>query len=332
MENRRSTELNIMFSIVRFLAIFSIISAHINISEPALTGKLISALGSIGVTAYMIMSGYFYNTGKYSASKLLISKVKGILIPWLVMGTFAYLYNSVLGHKGISPVAWGSFLAGYKSYLYYLTMLALCYIIFYKRNNITLITAIVVNIASVYLTATGCLNGIIEKLHITNYLNIFNWAGYFAVGCMLRKVEPDKLFELFKRTRIAAVIICVLCYAAICAFSIQTGYFSYIGMPFQLIGVWFLCGVSTYPTLDNKQVHTMSNMTFGVYLIHMMIIGMTDGIYMINAATKLLSPVFVAAICFVLLYAGYIAAKLIHIDGIYCVVTGVRMKRNIKEK
>ena len=325
--------INISFSAARVFAIISIVAAHINFDAPENIFKIVNSIGSVGVIAFIVMSAYFFHSEKSAnMGNFFLKKVKTIIIPWIFMGTIVFMYNAILAHKAITPISWLIFILGNKSFLYYLTMLMLCYIIFYKRNIITISVAFIVNIVSVYLTAAGKLNGIITDLHITNYLNIFNWVGYFALGCVLQNIKPEKLYRALTSVRIPVILVFAVCWAGICVFKIPTGYFSYVGMPFQLLGCAAIFCISTMGFQKYRVVHTISNMTFGIYLMHMIIIGLCDRLYLITTITKLFSPVIVVVICCVILYAGYIVCKLIKIDKLYCMLTGIRMNRNIKEK
>ena len=325
-------QLNITFSIARVFAVLSIVAAHVSINGPEFITNMIRAVSSIGVTVFIILSGYFYRTQKYnSVFELLKDKFKTIIIPWLVMGTFTYVYYAVVS-GGFSVSKWILWLLGYKTFLYYLPMLMLCYIIFYKRNKITLYGAILITVISVYCTAFGFLDGTIDALHITNYLNVFNWVGYFAIGCLLQQLDPAEIYDFFKNNRVIILVTFLVCYVLVCVFGINTGYFSFAGMPFNVLGASTVAGISTVSWLDKKLLHNISNMTFGVYLIHMPIIGILDTVYNINVITQLLAPLIVTATSLVILYIGYLVAKVIHIDNLYSAVTGIRLSRNIKEK
>lgn len=276
-------KINISFSIARVFAILSIVAAHVSIKSPELIAKIVSTGSSIGVITFIILSGYFYHSSKYNnVFSMLKGKAAAIFCPWLFMGSAVYLYNAILSGGGISPIKWILYIIGYKTYLYYLTVLVLCYLIFYKRNRTTM---------------------------------------YISMGITA---------VFLRKTRYIAIAIYLAMYAVIVILNIPTGYFSYIGMPYQLIGVWCILGISTFDFLDIKLLHKISNMTFGVYLLHMIIIGLSDRIYMLNSVTKLISPVIVAGFSLIVLYIGYFIASKIKLGDLYCTLTGIRMKRDIK--
>lgn len=324
-------KINISFSIARVFAILSIVAAHVSIKSPELIAKIVSTGSSIGVITFIILSGYFYHSSKYNnVFSMLKGKAAAIFCPWLFMGSAVYLYNAILSGGGISPIKWILYIIGYKTYLYYLTVLVLCYLIFYKRNRTTMYISMGITAVSLYLTAFGIVSPVIESMHLTDYLNIFNWVGYFAAGCLMQEISAEKILVFLRKTRYIAIAIYLAMYAVIVILNIPTGYFSYIGMPYQLIGVWCILGISTFDFLDIKLLHKVSNMTFGVYLLHMIIIGLSDRIYMLNSVTKLISPVIVAGFSLIVLYIGYFIASKIKLGDLYCTLTGIRMKRDIK--
>ena len=325
-------QLNISFSVARVFAVLSIVSDHVTIESPEGVSRMRNSVGSIGVIIFIILSGYFYHTEKYSSVfAMLRDKAKSVVIPWIVMGSLTYLYNAAAG-SGFDIKNWLLWIIGYKTFLYYLTMLILCYLIFFKRNRATIYASFLITLASVYLTAFGVLDSTVEALHITNYLNILNWVGYFAFGCLMQEFGHENIFKFLSKTKYIFVGVFVLCYVLICVFDIRTGYFSYVGLPYQLLGATAMAGISTVNVFDKKIIHNISNMTFGVYLLHMPIVGLFDRVYNITAVTKLFAPMIVTVICLIILYVGYWISNSIKLNKLYAIVTGVRLDRNIKEK
>lgn len=328
------SNLNVVFSIARFFAIFSIASAHTTISGPYWAVNLLSALGSVGVIVFIILSGYFYRPEKYkNIGTFYKSKLKSIVIPWIVMGTLVFLFSAIVNGTGIGAVKWAQWIIGYKTYLYYLTVLMICYLIFWKKSKAVMHISAVLTVASVLLTASGVLDGVIKRLYLTNYLNIFNWIGYFAIGYYIQDIKPEKIYDFIRKTRVISAVLFIGVTVIISLFKEYTGsgYFSYIGIPYQLLGALAITGISTIGFSDRKSVHTISNMTFGIYLLHMALVGICYKLCSYTLITKLLCPAVVVAVSAVILYIGYTAAKLVKLDKLYCTLTGIRMDRNIKK-
>ncbi len=323
-------KLNIAFSISRIFAILSVVSAHIMFETPVVLSKVFLTVGSIGVIVFMILSGYYYRTEKYiGICNMLKDKARSIGVPWLVMGTVSYLVFAIV-NKDLSIGGWVLYMLGKDSMMYYLTMLSLCYIIFFKQSKPLLLAAVGVTVVSVYASAFGCLDDVIYPLHMTHFLNIFNWVGYFALGCLLRGLKPERIYVFLQKSVFITLPLFLAAIALIVAFDIKTGYFSYVGMPFQLLGALTIAGVSTFKFLDCKPLHSLSNMTFGIYLIHTVILALINDFYEINAVLLALSPIISVLIAAGILLGGYGLSKLLHIEKIYMCATGVRMNRNIK--
>lgn len=324
--------INTVFSIARVFAVISIVCAHVNIGQPEWGAKMINALGSIGVIVFIILSGYFYHSQKYeNIFRMLKEKTKTIIVPWFIFGSFYYLRVAIAGAKEFNIFSWIEYVLGNGSFFYYLTMLMLCYFIFYKRNRIVMYVSMVLTVISVYMTAFGLLEGVTETLNITNYLNIFNWIGYFAIGYLMQEVKGQEIYDFLKQTRFVSIPLFLVLYAVICIFNVKTGYFSYIGLPYQLIGAWAILSTSTYSIFDKNYMHRISNMTFGVYLLHMFMISLVLKICSFTVITKLFAPVLVVLVCLVIFQVGYMIAQKLHLDNIYCTIFGIRAKRNIKK-
>lgn len=328
--NNTQIRINKAFSISRVFAIISVVSAHVAVGDDSSVYTILKTAASIGVIIFMILSGYYYNPKKYkSALNLIHSKIKSIIIPWFFMGSILYIWGVVTGLKAINVTDWLLYLIGNGSFFYYMTMLVLCFVIFYRTNLILEISSVFITIISVYMTAEGKLEYVVNVCNITDYLNIFNWIGYFAIGSILKRVSNDNLLEFFEKTKWIGVIVFILTFSVLSIYNIDSSYFSYMGLPFHIIAAWCIFSISTIKAFDKKLLHTVSNMTFGVYLIHMVLIALLNDIYLMNTALQLLSPFIVIIAALLLLYVGYRIAKLISVDKIYCVLTGIRMQRNI---
>lgn len=328
--NNSQIVINKAFSISRVFAIISVVSAHVGIGDNSSVFTILKTAASIGVIIFMILSGYYYNPQKYmSVSKIINAKIRTIIIPWFFVGSVLYVWGVVEGLKAINIIDWMLYIIGKGSFFYYMTMLILCFVIFYRTNIVLEISAILITIISVYLTAAGKLENMINACNITDYLNILNWIGYFAIGSLLKRVSTDNLLKFFDKTKWAMLIIFLLAFSFLSMNNIDSSYFSYIGPPFHIIAASAIFSISTIKAFDKKVLHTVSNMTFGVYLIHMVLIAILNDIYLTNTVLQLLSPFIVSVATLLLLYAGYRVAKLLSFDKIYCVLTGIRMQRNI---
>ena len=199
---QEKNKLNVTFSVARVFAILSVAAAHIKINDVPIIYNLFDAIGGVGVTAFLIMSGFFYHTHKYkNIGEMIKSKIKTILIPWIVFSALYYLWGVFRGGQSISIASYFLYFIGYKTFFYYLTILSACYLIFFKRNKIVMYLAMAVTVLSSVLTAAGLSNIVIEFLHITPALNIFNYVGWFAIGYMMQDVDFEKTYLFFRKTK-----------------------------------------------------------------------------------------------------------------------------------
>ena len=153
-------KINKMFLIARTIAILTFISAHTTIKSSVLIANLYSAIGSIGVVLFFIMSGYYYK--KYPLLTLLKKKGLSVILPWVVIGSTVYVVNSILTSNVFAIDDLLLWLVGYKTYLYYVVILLVCFIIFYFHNTATLLIAIILNAISIFLTSLNIMDPIIN--------------------------------------------------------------------------------------------------------------------------------------------------------------------------
>ncbi len=174
-------------SILKGVAVFSVVCAHCNsipidsIPFEQVSSLILRNLGTIGVICFFVVSGYLFNCR--SKKEFFLSRLKSIIMPWLVGATAVYLYI-VLRKPPISFYGWFSFFIGNGSYFYYLTILLLLYILFAFIPFLKKMWSCLVMVA-VTVVSTMCFyeKGMIVP---TAYLDVFNWIGYFAFGVLIR--------------------------------------------------------------------------------------------------------------------------------------------------
>lgn len=297
-EENYSKKCSAMFTVSRAFSLVSIVAAHIVFppNDFDFLNKLYSAIGLIGVSVFFFISAYYYNTEKFSGLwELLKKKLVSIGLPWLALGTVAYLYNAVLsGNFGI--IKWLAWLLGYKTYLYFLTVLFFCFVIFYKANKIFCILCIPLSVISITLTSLGVLDPIISFLHITNYLNILNWIGVFAVGRLVKSADCEKLYTFIFKYRFLWITVFILSMAVMIAFGLNDGYFSPLGLCFEIFGALFIFSVSTFKIFNRKLFYSIANNSFSIYLIHLPLIGVLDRVYNLTPVSQAISVFLVILI------------------------------------
>lgn len=178
---------------IKGLAILSVVSAHCNaISEISskfadISSLFLQNIGTWGGVCFFVISGYLFHVS--NPKQFFMKKLKYICIPWFISATCVYLYV-YLRKPPVSISSWVNFMTGNGSYLYYLTVLMILYMVFivfpFMRTEVALIICELVTAGSVlWFYNIGGVNP---------YLNPLNWIGYFAFGMQMSKHQ--EFFEV----------------------------------------------------------------------------------------------------------------------------------------
>ena len=178
---------------LRIFAIFSVVCAHAaSIDEGAsqanvIASMLLGCVSAMGVPLFFIISGYLYEKTSKSFVEFWLSRFKMVIVPWLFCETGLWLYV-VLRKGGITFFNWLKFVIGYQSTAYYLTLLILFYILFWKVKKVRWILFGAAGLSAIQIICTGWniqplagLSGIFG----TAYLNPFHFMIYFCVGILI---------------------------------------------------------------------------------------------------------------------------------------------------
>lgn len=326
-DNIGSKNISKMIVIARAIALLSIVSAHICFTRNTVEylSLFYKMIGSIGVIVYLIISGYYYHPQHYSSFwKMLLSKLRTIGIAWFALGTFGYTYKSVISRE-FSIISFFKFIIGNGSYLYFMSIIFLCFIIFYKIKSIKVyLTFLGLTITSLLLTSFGKTDSIINLLHITNYLNIFNWIGFFSIGKIMQNAGADLLWEKLARHRNVIIGLFIVTFILLFYFKIPTGYFSAIGFIYELIGAAAVFALSSFEVLDVSLLRKVSDYSFAVYLIHFQIIGMFDFVYNLCAPFKVFANLIIIAISVAAIDVCLVIAKKVNSEGVAKLIFGIR--------
>lgn len=303
MKEKKARKKNDRISAMRAILLFSIVSAHSSIAITETTGSLSQTLWKIwqvwsiiGVPGFFALSGYLHKGKEEKVSLTFKKKLKGVCIPWVLCGTLIYLITQ---YPAYNITLFSRFLVGYNSYLYYLTVLMVCYVLFYYLYKNTLFLAICIfgNIISLFLAQNGiCIPG------LTNFLNPINWIGYFAIGCLLKKYGGFELLEDKRMIRIGAVamLILLICVGALNDVTTYFYGFSFFIGAVSIVGVY---SISCIPSIKNNYVFKkLGDYSFAIYLLHMPAVAMLKRIVRIlNVNFYITIPVIVILIFFVVL-------------------------------
>lgn len=318
----------------RSIAIVSVITAHTahEVNNPVLLA-LINRFSSVGVICFIIISGYYFNPGKYKTIPAFFkNKITTIVVPWVFIGSGVFLLSGLKMKRSVGIISLMQFLIGYNSYLYYLTVLMLCYLIYFipvKNNNKPVIyISFGVSILSLQLTAWGIVD--IHTIHLTNYLNILNWIGYFCIGLLLKSLNVYKITEYCRKH----MLLLAFCWAAVFLASLRfdraAGYFSIFAIPLQLIAAFMVFGISSYSFMDCFAVNTVSRLSFCIYLLHMAVVPIVYKFFGAIYLIKLFMPLITAGSIVLCLVLAELLAQKLKLTKLFYTLSGIRPAR--KEK
>lgn len=314
MKNCNNQYTNDCLYVCKVFALISIITAHteMNISDGLLL-LLKQRFAAIGVIVFIIMSGYFYEGKKYGGFKRMLQH-KGITvcIPWFVFGSISYIWGQIHGITipEIDLAEMLCFILGYKSYLYYLTILLLCFVFFYNTNKYVLYLAVIINAISLFMTSYGLLDSVIHYLGITHYLNIFNWCGFFSFGIICRnKNYMNRAISWIRNNQWKSIItIClyplIVIITAIVIENDAAGYFSKTGAILELYGAAVVLIISSQKSFHRKMVFKIAAYSFTIYLTHTMILSLLMYLPVLNWQASILLPL-------VIIFVGTFACEVV---------------------
>lgn len=266
---------------VKAMCIISVICAHTTSLNNQIS-RVLSIIGIVGVPCFFFISGYLYGNHENKLFKKFIAKkFIVIIIPWIILGTITFLINSLCGSETgkLSLNSYTLYLIGYHSHLYYLTMIILYYIIFWKLSNLNyrwinwiwgLVSIMCVSIIDIYCN--------LDELLIYPYLNPIFWIGFFSLGINFKKMIMYKSEFILKFSKInISFILLIWSIAGIVLWKFGPAwisYFSILAYFFELSGIFLValyCIVA--PNKKIKYISALGQNSLFIYLTHIVVIG-----------------------------------------------------------
>ncbi len=268
-ESKSFSERDYIF-VVKAFALLSIVAAHVATvpqnTPPwnVLLGNMLSSIGSIGVGVFFLFSGYLYFRTTKTFYQFFYSKIRTILIPWSFCGTLLFLYVA-LRKGGLNFYNWFTTLTVF-SHLYYLTVLMIFYLLFWKLRNNNRFLIVISCLSVISITLTGQ-----ELLDIYPYINPLNWAIYFILGLLIRKYNLLEKLALFCKKWLAIICsIYVFILMVYLSIGIYISYWKHAAIIAELFAIALVLGVSSYCSGTKKAnwFVYLGKMSFSVYLLH----------------------------------------------------------------
>ena len=269
---------NVIYS-TKALAVLSIICAHVTPLNPSFGSahvnsvSFLSIFGSIGVGIFYFFSGFFLASSKKQFTVFWKTKIKSIVLPWVICGTLVYVYQFV--HKGerASVTDWFYWLIGNGTYLYYLTCLIVFYCICFPFRNkkATFFVLCIVSLISIMLTI---FSDILSNYN--PYLNPLNFGIWFAIGALVFLNNAlDSIVCFFKNHIILVVVFSVSLLLLVCTIafsSINYDYFKVLYIPCETFAIFASLGFGFVLSRFSLFVD-IGKQSFAIYLLHYPVAG-----------------------------------------------------------
>ena len=295
---------------IKFLAIICVISAHsatVVTEETMLNmiaSKFLACIGTIGVPIFFIVSGYLYYKDNRNFKLFVSDKFSKIIIPWLFCETIVWLYV-VLRKGGTTLGSWLSFLVGINHSTYFLSVLIVLFLIYFKLKNslIFTYTTILLALISFYLTSNG--TNVLDNYLKTPYLNPFFWMLYFSSGILLSKFHLLKKFAIFcnRIFFVNLVFFLIILFLHIYSNSVFS-YWSKWAILNSTVSIILIFGLSVKITNSKIRVfEDIGKQSFSIYLLHELVVGFIVLFTSINSSwiLVLVRPILILIIVYLLI-------------------------------
>ena len=262
-------------NILRAIAIFSVVCAHVSTSGGGYLNILIGDMGTYGVGLFLFLSGYFFSFDKKDIKTFTISKFKNIVLSWMVCGTLDWLYV-VLRKGNINIESWCDSVFVHSHYYFLTVLMILFFSLYYFRNHIRALYVIfLLSLLSCFLTTKGLLD------FIYIYINPFNWAVFFVIGLIIGKYKlMDKTIHVSAMS-LPYTSMLFLYYIVLIVWDCQSiKYWGNGNVIFGLAAIGVCMGLAYYLnrsiSIVKRTLSYIGSVSFTIYLIHMPIAGIVS--------------------------------------------------------
>lgn len=288
-----------MLYVMKAFAIFFVVMAHMSFSESYHTAEIIrTSVGQAGVVVFFISSGYFHS-GKSNDNKVFWQKkLKNFFLPWFLVATGTFFLSALIfGMPNNLPIAYSKNLFGIGTLYWYMTVTTVLMILFkFIKKDIFLYICMAISVISVVLSATGL---IVYKGDFNQYLNVFNWVGFFAAGVLLRKYNIlQKLINIkFLIASFLGVAVAII--VAILRNITVEAYIDITSLLLEISGFVFVLNISNLLANNNIFID-IGKKSFFIYLVHIQIVGVINTRLPYNVLFFILRPVIGLTVCYVI--------------------------------
>lgn len=298
MKSLSQQESNTLY-VIKSFAILCVVAAHMPFGNAYPVAEIVRiSLSQIGVIIFFISSGFFYTRKKNDSKNFWGKKAKSVLIPWVIWSIAVYLF-SVLITRSLSefPLSYLKVFFGIGHVYWYLTILFILFVIFkyiytYAKDWLLYI-CMAMSIGSVLLSAFGA----IKFSYLNQYLNVFNWVGFFALGILIRR--KNWLLKIAKISffLVAFALLILFIVLSVIRGTLIEAYIDIYSIPIELCG--FICCLFFSKLLSsNKVLIDLGKKSFLIYLMHIQIAGAINTRLPYNTVFLILRPFIALAVCY----------------------------------
>lgn len=258
---------------VKAVAIFSAVTAHASVIDTttevsAVITCLWDLFSSLSIGCFLITGGILYTRAPGDSARFWKHKAVTLLLPWVFCSGLTYLYRGLCGH-GFGLWGYVNWMLGNGTWYYYATIYVIMLALFKPiwQHPPALWGCVAVNA----LVLTGRAIGIhpFAWLPFSEYLNILNWFGFFALGILLRRGG----LKLERRAILSCCIAFLIAFAYVYRFGILT-YFHIANTLYVTFGFFllFILGRKLAGSRLAPFFREVGSSTYCIYLLHMPIV------------------------------------------------------------
>lgn len=307
------TQSNSLF-VAKAFAILSVICAHMTFTNEYMVADIIrSCLAQIGVCVFFILSGFFYKRQENDCKEFWSKKLNNVLVPWFLISTCTFMLSVVI-NRSLSgfPLSYVKYFLGFGSLYWYMTISFILFAVFkYITKNWQLVLCVIISIISVYLSF---FNIIPHNQYFNQYLNPFNWVGFFALGILLRKFN---LLDKLTNTKAFVLSFIGLAISIVAATVFREKEFmSYIDATSLFTEVFGFTAVLNFSNwlANSKLLVDIGKKSFFIYLMHIQFVGFINSRLPYNPVFLVLRPFIALAVCYVVAVLFKCILKLLKLD------------------
>lgn len=299
-----------MWYVMKAFAILFVVMAHMTFTGNYHIAEIIrTSIGQIGVVIFFVSSGYFYLRNPHDSKKYWTKKTKTLFVPWLIMSTAIFILSALLfGAPDNVLFAYFKNFFGVGTVYWYMTTITVMLMIFrFINKDILLYTCMTISVISIAMSAMG----IIKYTDWFNqYLNVFNWVGFFALGVLVRKYNLVEKMINNKIALISLIGAVVTVVVAVIKGATIEAYIDFTSLFIELFGLVLILNLSIV-LANNKLLIDIGKKSFFIYLMHIQIVGAINTRLPYNVTFFILRPFIGLAVCYIItVLFSFILSKL----------------------